>query len=136
VCHREQGPWTCEVVKERTAKFELTFAGNTASHEFELPLWLEVDDARRLLAHASERWSTLINSQQCGWKPDPDKPDEGQQKVADGVPFKPEWPGFKKIVDQPHSVLVIIDSTSMEFVLSPDHNDWRFVCWGGWVEVS
>jgi hypothetical protein len=129
VCHREVGPWSCEIRKTRTARSDVERDGRRLVYEFELPLWLEVDDARRLIRLAFELGPTLSSSQQCTH--------EGEQRAASSTSVHfPDSPGPGKIVEQKDGVGVIFDRHTMKFVLSPDHNAWRFICWDDRIEGS
>jgi hypothetical protein len=137
VCHREEGPWSCEIQQKRTARIDVERDGRRLLYEFELPPWLEVDDARRLTKLAFELGPTLLNSQQCAWKTGSTNAGEGEQKAFSGASFDPaDSPGSWKIVEEKYGVAVIFGTHIMTFVLSPDHNAWRFICWGDWIEVS
>jgi hypothetical protein len=102
--------------------------GRRLVYELELPLWLEVDDARRLMRLAFELGPTVSSSQRCA--------DAGEQRSSNSAAFDlADSPGPEKIVEQKDSVAVISRTHLMKFVLSPDHNAWRFVCWDDRVEV-
>jgi hypothetical protein len=128
VCHREDGPWSCEIQKTRSTRVDVERDGRKLVYELELPLWLEVDDARRLIRLAFELGPTVSSSQQCA--------DKGGQRAFNNASFDlADSPGSGKIVEQKDSVAVIFGTHIMKFVLSPDHNAWRFICWDNRIEV-
>jgi hypothetical protein len=134
ICRRDTGPWSCELLRKRTVRIDITRGGSKQLHEFELPPWLEVGDARRLVQLAYELAPTLAGPQQCGWQPDEKaSADAGKSAFNDG---SLDAPGAREIIEQPDGVGVVVNSTLMKFVLSPDHNAWRFICWSGWIVVS
>jgi len=138
LCTRERGPWGCEVLKDRTADIDVQHDGAKLTLKFQLPVDLDLGDARKIVAHAFEIAPSLLNSQECGWEPDPGNPDEGAKKAFKAGDFDPAKTTYwKEIQPRPDGNLaVIFDGNGIEFSHSPGGPNWNFSCWNVWIVLA
>jgi len=137
VCTRQTGPWSCEMSRDRNAVITVRHTYVTPDFTFKLPLDVGLEDARWLVSRAFELAPGLLHSQQCGWKPEAGRPDEGLAQAFTPGAFEPVESGWYEILHQEgDSLAVIVDGNGIVFTRAPGNGDWTFSCWSTWIVVA
>jgi len=137
-CLRGTGPWRCEKLEQRTARFDVALRDGPARYEFALPATMDIGLARQLVTRAFEIAPTLTATQECNYRPprDPKPGADDMSAFHRSFERRLDDPWANVDADPDGSVGVVFDFNGLTFRPAATGDGWSFECWYVVVVVS